>query len=54
MEFFLLDISNGRDFQWEVRRRLEWFGRVKKELKEIITAVVEMKMEGSTLEEDRG
>ena len=36
------------------RRRLEWFGHVKRsDETENIREVVEMKMEGSTLEEDR-
>ena len=38
-----------------VIRMLEWFGRVKgRNETENIKAVVEMKMEGSALEEDRG
>ena len=36
------------------RRRLEWFGHVKRrDETENIRAVAEMKMEGSTLEEDQ-
>ena len=36
------------------RRRLEWFGHIKRrDETENIRAVVEMKMEGSALEEDR-
>ena len=36
------------------RRRLEWFGHVKRRAEtESIRAVVKMKMEGSALEEDR-